>query len=136
MFAAVVACNGCARGYAHGARCYPHCLAACCVQTGAKPDYGWSVDFKADPVPDADNDNKVAFEAMLPKLSADAASFVVFDFADTKTDGRKVKKLVLIKWCPDSVNVRIKLVVDSTYPVRQRLAAAARSCGVLGGRTA
>ena len=86
------------------------------MQTGVKLDFGWSVDFKADPVPDADN--KVAFEDMLSKLSADAASFVVFDFADTKADGRQIKKLVLIKWCPDSVNFRIKPVVGSTYQVR------------------
>lgn len=88
-------------------------------QTGAvgtKTTFDWSIDFKADPVADAEN--KAAFDAMVGKLPTDEARFVVFDFADVKADGRQIKKLVLIKWCPDSVSFRVKPVVGSTYQVR------------------
>jgi len=82
-------------------------------KVGTKITFDWSIDTKADPVADAEN--KAAFEAMLKELPSDDARFVVFDFADTKADGRQIKKLVLIKWCPDSVSFRVKPVVGATY---------------------
>lgn len=86
------------------------------MQVGTKITFDWSIDHKADPV--ADDANKASFEEMMGHLPADDARFVVFDFADAKADGRLIKKLVLIKWCPDSVTFRIKPVVGSTYQVR------------------
>jgi hypothetical protein len=91
---------------------------------GTKITFDWSIDTKADPVSDAEN--KAAFEAMLKELPSDDARFVVFDFADTKADGRQIKKLVLIKWCPDSVSFRVKPVVGATYQVSRHLNATGR----------
>jgi hypothetical protein len=85
-------------------------------KVGTKATFGWSIDAKAEPV--ADDKNKSAFEEMMGQLPADDARFVVFDFTDTKPDGRQIKKLVLIKWCPDSVSFRIKPVVGASYQVR------------------
>jgi hypothetical protein len=75
-------------------------------------------------------------------LPADDACFVVFDFNETKSDGRLIKKLVLVKWCvcvvpthmnvsfrivlftkicdarcrcPDTVNFRVKPVIGASY---------------------
>ena len=109
---------------------------------GGKASFDWSIDFKAEPVPD--DKNKDAFTEMVGKLPADEARFVVFDFADVKADGRQIKKLVLIKWyvplptvkcldnmplytpvmlmllcfacrCPDSTHFRVKTVIGGTY---------------------
>ena len=52
---------------------------------------------------------------MCDSLPADEARFVVFDFADVRPDGRQIKKLVLVKWCPDAVSFRIKPVVGASY---------------------
>lgn len=48
-------------------------------------------------------------------LPDDAPCFVVFDFVTTTADGRMVKKLVLVKWCPDTVHFRVKPVYGGTY---------------------
>ena len=97
----------------------------------------------ADPVADVAK-NADAFRALVSELPADDHRFVVFDFTDTKADGRQIAKLVLIKWCvracrvkvsgsphhhhhyrttpsqiicrcPDSVHFRIKPVIGATY---------------------
>lgn len=47
----------------------------------------------------ADDKNLVAFQELIKSLPTDEARFIVFDFADTKADGRQIKKLLLIKWC-------------------------------------
>lgn len=65
-------------------------------QVGVKATYDWAIDAKVDPVPD--DQNKEAFAAMVKSLPADDARFIVFDFTDTKPDGRQIKKLLLIKW--------------------------------------
>lgn len=65
-------------------------------QVGVKATYDWRIDAKADPV--SDDKNKEAFAELIKSLPSDDARFVVFDFAETKEDGRQVKKLVLIKW--------------------------------------
>jgi cofilin len=52
---------------------------------------------------------------MVKSLPADDARFIVFDFTETKDDGRQIKKLLLIKWCPDAVNFKIKPVIGATY---------------------
>lgn len=75
--------------------------------------FDWSIDFKADPI--EDDKNKEAFATMCDSLPAAEARFVVFDFADLRPDGRQIKKLVLIKWCPDAVTFRIKPVIGATY---------------------
>ena len=75
--------------------------------------FDWSIDHKADPV--ADDKNKEAFSAMCDALPASEARFVIFDFADMRPDGRQIKKLVLIKWCPDAVTFRVKPVVGASY---------------------
>ena len=82
-------------------------------QVGAKVTFDWRVDGKADPVPDSEN--KAAFAEMIKGLPTDDARFIVFDFTETKDDGRQIKKLLLVKWCPDSVNFRLKPVIGATY---------------------
>ena len=84
---------------------------------GSKIKYDWSIDDAADPV--TDDKNREAFDAMLSKLGADP-KFVIFDFADTKADGRQIKKLILVKWCPDAVSFRVKPVYGASYQVRHR----------------
>ena len=76
-----------------------------------KVTYGWSIDVKADP----GGENEAKFEEVLDALPEDQAVFVVFDFDDVKPDGRQIKKLLLIKWCPDAVHFRVKPVIGSTY---------------------
>jgi hypothetical protein len=69
-------------------------------QTGAegnKTVWGWQIDHKSDAVPD--DKNLEAFAEVVKQLPADEARFVVFDFTETKADGRMIKKLLLIKWC-------------------------------------
>ncbi len=61
-----------------------------------KSTYDWQIDFKSEPV--ADEKNKDAFAELVKSLPSDEARFVVFDFTETKDDGRQIKKLVLIKW--------------------------------------
>jgi cofilin len=84
-------------------------------KAGGKDVYDWNIDSKAAKVEDAAN--KSSWEEMLSLLPADDARFIVFDFADNKADGRQIKKLVLIKWCPDSVSFRLKPVIGATYQV-------------------
>lgn len=84
-----------------------------CAQVGNLTTFDWSIDHKADPV--ADDKNKEAFSAMCDALPASEARFVIFDFADMRPDGRQIKKLVLIKWCPDAVTFRVKPVVGASY---------------------
>ncbi len=82
-------------------------------QVGVKVTFDWRIDGKADPSPDSENKN--AFLEMVKSLPADDARFIVFDFTETKDDGRQIKKLLLIKWCPDAVNFKIKPVIGATY---------------------
>ena len=65
-------------------------------QVGTKTTWDWSIDAKADPVPDSEN--QAAFMNLVKSLPSDEAKFVIFDFCDVKPDGRQIKKLVLIKW--------------------------------------
>ncbi len=58
--------------------------------------FDWRIDGKADPV--ADSENKNSFAEMVKGLPTDDARFVVFDFTETKEDGRQIKKLLLVKW--------------------------------------
>ena len=62
----------------------------------------------------SDDKNRAAYDEMLASLGP-AAKFIVFDFADTKADGRQIKKLVLIKWVPDAVHFRDKTVYGGSY---------------------
>lgn len=64
--------------------------------------YDWSIDEQADPCDDVAK-NQEQFNAMLAALPEDSPAFIVFDFCFNKPDGRLVKKLLLIKWCPDTV---------------------------------
>ena len=82
-------------------------------QVGVKVTFDWRIDGKADPSPDSENKN--AFLEMVKSLPSDDARFIVFDFTETKDDGRQIKKLLLIKWCPDAVNFKIKPVIGATY---------------------
>jgi len=85
-------------------------------QTGVvagKASYDWSIDHLAPPA--ADDKNRESFEELVKMLPAEEARFVVFDFADVKADGRQIKKLVLIKWCPDSTHFRLKTVIGASY---------------------
>ena len=68
-------------------------------QTGGsatKTTWDWEVNHKAGAV--ADDKNLEAFTEMMKSLPTDEARFIIFDFADTKADGRQIKKLILIKW--------------------------------------
>jgi hypothetical protein len=65
-------------------------------KVGNKTTWDWSIDKKGDAVPD--EKNLEAYQEVLKQLPADDACFVVFDFSDTKADGRLIKKLLLIKW--------------------------------------
>ena len=78
---------------------------------GKKITYGWSIDEKASP----GGSNQERFSEVLSKLPEDSPCFVCFDFEDEKDDGRAIKKLLLIKWCPDNVHFRVKPVIGSTY---------------------
>jgi hypothetical protein len=82
-------------------------------QTGVKSNFEWRIDNKVEPC--SDDKNEEVFKAMVKGLPADDSRFVVFDFTETKDDGRQIKKLLLIKWCPDTVNFRLKPVVGATY---------------------
>lgn len=64
-------------------------------ESGSKSTWDWKIVEASE----KDGDNKERWEEMTGKLPEDEARFVVFDFQDTKADGRLVKKLVLIKWC-------------------------------------
>ncbi len=66
-------------------------------QVGVKATYDWVINERADAIPD--DKNKDAFAQLVKSLPSDDARFVVFDFTETKDDGRQIKKLVLIKWC-------------------------------------
>lgn len=79
--------------------------------------YDWAILAKADPV--SDDKNQEAFAALVKSLPESEPLFVVFDFTDSKADGRQIKKLVLIKWCPDNVHFRLKPVIGATYQVRR-----------------
>ena len=72
---------------------------------GNKTVWGWEINAKADPV--TDDKNVEAFAEVVKQLPADEARFVVFDFVDTKADGRQIKKLVLIKWCVRRARARL-----------------------------
>jgi septin family protein len=63
---------------------------------GNKSTWDWKV--LETPAAGEEGDNQAKWEEMCTKLPEDQARFVVFDFNDTKADGRLVKKLVLIKW--------------------------------------
>ena len=65
-------------------------------KSGNQDVYGWEILDKSGPMPD--EENQASFSAMVKSLPEDAARFVVFDFTETKADGRQIKKLVLIKW--------------------------------------
>jgi cofilin len=82
-------------------------------QVGVKATFDWSIDHKAEPA--SDDKNKDSFIELVKNLPTDDARFVVFDFTETKDDGRQIKKLILIKWCPDAVNFRLKPVIGATY---------------------
>ena len=64
---------------------------------GNKTTWGWEINAKSEHVPD--DKNLEAFTEVVKQLPADEARFVVFDFTETKSDGRMIKKLLLIKWC-------------------------------------
>ena len=78
---------------------------------GNKTTYDWNIDHTAE----AGGDNTEKWTEALELLPEDAPKFVVFDFDDKREDGRQIKKLLLIKWCPDSVHFRVKPVIGSTY---------------------
>jgi hypothetical protein len=65
-------------------------------QTGVKANYDWEINATSEPQPD--DKNKDAFLELVKSLPSDDARFVVFDFTESKEDGRQIKKLVLIKW--------------------------------------
>ena len=87
-------------------------------KVGVTTTYDWEIVHKADAV--ADSENKAAFDDMVKRCNADKPQFIVFDFADTKADGRQIKKLVLIKWVPESTHFRVKPVYGASYQVRAR----------------
>ena len=62
-----------------------------------KDVYGWNILERSGPQPD--ENNQAAFVGLVKSLPEAEARFVVFDFTESKADGRQVKKLVLIKWC-------------------------------------
>ncbi|CAE7871448.1 COF1, partial [Symbiodinium sp. KB8] len=80
-------------------------------ESGSKSTWDWKIVEASE----KDGDNKERWEEMTGKLPEDEARFVVFDFQDTKADGRLVKKLVLIKWCPDTVHFRTKPIIGASY---------------------
>jgi hypothetical protein len=66
--------------------------------------------------------NQEAWEELLAKLPADAGVFTLFDFREKASDGRIIDKLVLLKWCPDTVPVEQKMLMGSTYQcLKQKL---------------
>jgi hypothetical protein len=68
-------------------------------QTGGsatKTTWDWEINTKADHV--SDDKNLEAYQEMVKSLPTDEARFIIFDFSETKTDGRQIKKLLLIKW--------------------------------------
>lgn len=67
---------------------------------GSKSTWDWKV--LETPAAGEEGDNQAKWEEMCTKLPEDQARFVIFDFNDTKDDGRLVKKLVLIKWYVNS----------------------------------
>eukprot|EP00353_Schmidingerella_taraikaensis_P008670 CAMPEP_0185580298 /NCGR_PEP_ID=MMETSP0434-20130131/16056_1 /TAXON_ID=626734 ORGANISM="Favella taraikaensis, Strain Fe Narragansett Bay" /NCGR_SAMPLE_ID=MMETSP0434 /ASSEMBLY_ACC=CAM_ASM_000379 /LENGTH=147 /DNA_ID=CAMNT_0028198523 /DNA_START=27 /DNA_END=470 /DNA_ORIENTATION=+ len=83
-------------------------------QDDAGRTFDWAIDHRADKDTDIGN-NKTHWDAMVSSLPEDSAMFVVFDFTFNKADGRLVKKLLLIKWCPDTVHFRVKPVIGATY---------------------
>ena len=69
-------------------------------QTGVeagKSVWAWKINSKSEPM--ADDKNAEAFASVVKQLPADEHRFVVFDFTESKADGRQIKKLLLIKWC-------------------------------------
>jgi len=82
-------------------------------KVAGKSVYDWEINHKAEAA--SDDKNKEQFDALVASLPAAEPRFIVFDFTDTKADGRLIKKLILIKWCPDSVHFRIKPVIGATY---------------------
>ena len=56
-----------------------------------KTVWGWEVNFKSEPVADAANAE--AFAAVVKAMPADESRFVVFDFTESKADGRQIKKV-------------------------------------------
>lgn len=84
------------------------------VATGTvagRTSYAWSILNKAGP----GATNAEAWNEMTSAFPADSARFAVFDFEEVKADGRAIQKLVLIKWCPDAVHFRMKMVAGSSY---------------------
>jgi hypothetical protein len=55
-----------------------------------KDVYGWTILEKSDPQPD--DANEANFKAMVKSLPEGEPRFVVYDFTETKADGRLIKK--------------------------------------------
>lgn len=79
--------------------------------------YNWSIDERAPPTPD--EDNKKDFATLVGLCKPDAPSFFIFDFAETKSDGRQIKKLVLIKYVPETTAIKLKTIYGASYQVRR-----------------
>ena len=83
-------------------------------QTGGsatKTTWDWEVNHKADAV--SDDKNLQAYSEMVKLLPTDEARFIIFDFSEMKSDGRQIKKLLLIKWyvaCRRAQSVRARVV--------------------------
>eukprot|EP00929_Paragymnodinium_shiwhaense_P042677 TRINITY_DN22048_c0_g2_i1.p2 TRINITY_DN22048_c0_g2~~TRINITY_DN22048_c0_g2_i1.p2 ORF type:complete len:149 (-),score=57.21 TRINITY_DN22048_c0_g2_i1:138-584(-) len=87
----------------------------------AKKTYDWQIDEAADPEPDFDK-NEEKFAEAVSKLPDDKHKFLLFDFKFSSADGRRMEKLILVKWCPDSEHFRVKPIVGATYQtLKERL---------------
>lgn len=52
---------------------------------------------------------------MLERLPQDDGRFALFDWSAKASDGRNIAKIVLVKWCPDTANVNVKMMLGSTH---------------------
>jgi hypothetical protein len=68
----------------------------------------------------ADDDNVAAWQALSSSLPKDSAVFTLFDWACKASDGRRVNKVILVKWCPDTAPVAQKMMFGSTHEALRR----------------
>jgi hypothetical protein len=67
--------------------------------------FGWSIKERADPSPD--DQNAEIFKQMVKALPENEPRFVVFDFTETKPDGRQIKKRAFCCALPLRIRARL-----------------------------
>jgi hypothetical protein len=80
----------------------------------------WDWEVKEKVPPSAADDNMSAWKALSASLPKDEGRFALFDWTAKASDGRNVQKLILVKFCPDTANVGVKMMMGATHESLKR----------------